>query len=111
MSWECCDTVTISETWENLHNWGAVIDVCKLFRRDGRARRSGEGAMYVRKSFGCLKLSDRENRVEYFWAKIRGKDNKADILVGICFRPPTSAGRQMKYPTRSLTITYPSSLR
>ena len=29
-----------------------------------------------------------DNKVESLWVKIRGRANKADILVGICYRPP-----------------------
>ncbi|KAK4820600.1 hypothetical protein QYF61_001906 [Mycteria americana] len=28
------------------------------------------------------------DRVEYLWVRIRGKANKADIVVGVCYRPP-----------------------
>jgi len=28
------------------------------------------------------------NRVECLWVRIRGNANKADIMVGVCYRPP-----------------------
>ena len=28
------------------------------------------------------------DKVESLWFKIRGRADKADILVGVCFRPP-----------------------
>lgn len=76
---------------DNLHNWSAMIDGCKLFRRDGGGRTGGEVSMYVRKR---LKLNDCDTMIECFWARIRGKDNKADILVGIhCKHQPGWRGR------------------
>ena len=29
-----------------------------------------------------------DNKVESLWVKIRGRAEKADILVGVCYRPP-----------------------
>lgn len=29
-----------------------------------------------------------ENKVESLWVKIRGRADKADILVGVCYRSP-----------------------
>ncbi|KAJ7425827.1 glycosyltransferase-like protein LARGE1 [Willisornis vidua] len=33
-------------------------------------------------------LDDGDNSVECLWVRIRGKANKADAMVGVCFRPP-----------------------
>jgi len=30
----------------------------------------------------------RDDKVECLWVKVRGKANKADILLGVCYRPP-----------------------
>ncbi|KAK4809656.1 hypothetical protein QYF61_002553 [Mycteria americana] len=35
-----------------------------------------------------LELDDGDDRVECLWVRIRGKANKADIVVGVCYRPP-----------------------
>jgi len=42
----------------------------------------------VRDCFDCIELDDCDDKVECLWVKIRGKANKADILLGICYRPP-----------------------
>ncbi|KAK4828095.1 hypothetical protein QYF61_023457 [Mycteria americana] len=56
------DTVAITKTWwGDLHNWSAAMDGYKLFRRDS---------------------------VECLWVRIRGKANKSDIMVRVCYRPP-----------------------
>ncbi|KAK4814759.1 hypothetical protein QYF61_026736 [Mycteria americana] len=58
------DMVAIMETWwDDSHNWSAVMDGYKLFRRDRQGRRGGGVALW-------------------------GKANKADIVVGVCYRPP-----------------------
>ncbi|KAJ7409773.1 WD repeat-containing protein 92 [Willisornis vidua] len=44
-------------------------------------------ALYVRERFACLELNDGDDWVESLWVTIKGKANKADILVGGCYRP------------------------
>lgn len=38
--------------------------------------------------FYCIEVNGDDNRVECLWVKIRGKANEADIMVGVCYRPP-----------------------
>ena len=83
------DVVAITGTWwDDSHNWSAATDGYKLFRRDRQGRRGGGVALYVRECFDCLELNDGNDKVECLWVRIRGKANKADILVGVCYRPP-----------------------
>ncbi|KAK4816911.1 LOW QUALITY PROTEIN: hypothetical protein QYF61_024921 [Mycteria americana] len=83
------DMVAITETWwDDLHNWSAAMDGYKLFRRDRRGRRGGGVALYIRECLDSLELDDGDDRVECLWVRIRGKANKADIVVGVCYRPP-----------------------
>jgi len=42
----------------------------------------------VRDCFDCIELKDNDDKVECLWVKMRGKANKADILLGVCYRPP-----------------------
>ena len=46
-------------------------------------------ALYVRECFGYIELNDCDDKVECLWVKMRGKANKADILLGVCYRPPS----------------------
>ncbi|KAK4822159.1 hypothetical protein QYF61_010420 [Mycteria americana] len=83
------DMVAITETWwDDSHNWSAAMDGYKLFRRDRRGRTGGGVALYVRECLDSLELDDGDDRVERLWVRIRGKANKADIVVGVCYRPP-----------------------
>ncbi|KAK4830603.1 hypothetical protein QYF61_012029 [Mycteria americana] len=83
------DMVAITETWwDDSHNWSAAMDGYKLFRRHRRGRRGGGVALYVRERLDSLELDDGDDRVECLWVRIRGKANKADIVVGVCYRPP-----------------------
>ncbi|GAB0208671.1 hypothetical protein GRJ2_003332800 [Grus japonensis] len=83
------DIVAVTETWwDDSHNWSAAMDGYKLFRRDRQERRGGGVALYVKECFDCLELNDGDDRVECLWIRIRGKANKADIMVGVCYRPP-----------------------
>ncbi|KAK4816014.1 hypothetical protein QYF61_011004 [Mycteria americana] len=84
------DMVAITETWwGDSHNWSAAMDGYKLFRRDRRGRRGGGVALYVRERLDSLELNDGDDRVECLWVRIRGKANKADIVVGVCYRAPS----------------------
>lgn len=44
--------------------------------------------MYVRECFDYLEIDESDERVEFLWVRIEGKANKADIIVGDCYRPP-----------------------
>ncbi|KAF1483971.1 Aprataxin and PNK-like factor, partial [Eudyptula minor novaehollandiae] len=83
------DIVAFAETWwGDLRNWSAAVDGYKLFRSDRRGRRGGRVPLYIRECFDCLELNDGDSRVECLWIRIRGKASKADIVVGVCYRPP-----------------------
>ena len=83
------DLVTITEMWwEDSHDWHAAMDGYKLFRRDRPGKIGGGVALYVRDYFNCIELNNCEDKVECLWVKMRGKANKTDILLGICYRPP-----------------------
>ena len=38
--------------------------------------------------FAVEELGVRNDRVECLWVRIRGKDCRGNILVGVCYRPP-----------------------
>ena len=84
------DIVAITETWwDDLQNWSAAMDGYKLFRSERQGRRCCGVALCVRECFDSLELDDGDDRVECLWVRIRGKANKADIMVGVCYRPPS----------------------
>ncbi|PKU32032.1 rna-directed dna polymerase from mobile element jockey-like [Limosa lapponica baueri] len=90
---ESYDVVAVMEMWwDDLHNWSAALDGYKLFRRDRQGRRGGGAALYVREWYECQELNDGDNRVECLWVRIRGRANKADIMVGVCYRPSNQDG-------------------
>ena len=64
------------------------MDGYKLFRKDRQGRRGGDMALYVKECFEVTELMTGDNEVESLWVKIRGRADKADILVDICYRPP-----------------------
>jgi len=45
-------------------------------------------ALYARDCLDCVERNDCDDKVECLWVKMRGKANKADILLGVCYRPP-----------------------
>ena len=76
--------IGISETWWNeSHDWSAGMEGCRLFRRDRQGRQGGGVALYVRERFDCTALTVRDDMVESLWVRIRGMENKADVVVGV----------------------------
>ncbi len=64
------------------------MDGYKLFRKDRQGRRCGSVTVYVRECFDVTELITGDDKVESLWVKIRGRADKADILVGVCYRLP-----------------------
>ncbi|GAB0178246.1 maestro heat-like repeat-containing protein family member 7 [Grus japonensis] len=88
------DLVTITETWwDDCHDWSAAVDGYKLFRRDRQGRRGGGVALYVRECFDCIELNDGDDKVKCLWVRMKGKANKADILLESVIDHPTRMKR------------------
>ncbi|KAJ7423638.1 mitochondrial fission process protein 1 [Pitangus sulphuratus] len=47
-----------------------------------------EGWLCMLERLDFVELEVSNYKVECLWIKIRGKANKVDILVGVCYRPP-----------------------
>ena len=60
------------------------MDGYKLLRKDRQGRRGGGVALYVKEWFEVTEFMTGDNKVESLWVKIRGRADKADILVGVC---------------------------
>ncbi|TRZ10660.1 hypothetical protein HGM15179_016453 [Zosterops borbonicus] len=61
---QSCDVVAITETWwDDSQSWSTALDGYRLFRRDRKGRRELRG-------------------------RIKRKSNRADIQLGVCYRPP-----------------------
>ena len=43
-------------------------------------------ALYVRDCYDCLEYKCSEDRVECLCVRIRGKANRADVVVGVYYR-------------------------
>ncbi|TRZ07904.1 hypothetical protein HGM15179_019204 [Zosterops borbonicus] len=73
--------------WDDSHSWSAALDGYKLFRRDRKGRRGGGVALYIREAFDAMDIETMDDGVECLWIRIKGKANKADILLGVCYHP------------------------
>ncbi|KAJ7425385.1 hypothetical protein WISP_23650 [Willisornis vidua] len=62
------------------------MDGYRLFWRDKQGKRGGEVALYVREYLDSIEPQVSDDKVDSLWVRIRGKANKADILVGVCCR-------------------------
>ncbi|RMB99766.1 hypothetical protein DUI87_23768 [Hirundo rustica rustica] len=83
------DVVAITETWwDDSHGWSTALNGYKLFRRDRQGRRGGRVALYLKQTFDTVGIEAKEDGIEYLWVRIKGKANKADILLGVCYHPP-----------------------
>ena len=84
------DVIGISETWWNeSHAWTAGIEGYRLFRRCRQGRRGGGVALYVRERFACTALTVSDDAVESLWVRIRGMENKGDVIVGVYYPSPS----------------------
>ena len=45
-------------------------------------------ALCFRQCFVVIELAAGNDKVECLWVRIKRKADKADILVGVCYRPP-----------------------
>ncbi|RMC05467.1 hypothetical protein DUI87_18660 [Hirundo rustica rustica] len=79
------DVVAITET---SHNWNTALDGYKLFRKDRKGRRGGGVALYIKKVFDTVSIETNEDEVECLLVRIKGKANKAGILLGVYYHPP-----------------------
>jgi len=87
---DSCDLVTITETWwDDSHDWSAAMHGYKRFKRDRRGKRGGGVALYLRDCFDHVELNNCDDKGECLWVKMRGEANEADILLGVCYRPPS----------------------
>lgn len=81
------DNVCVGETWwEESCDWRPVTDGSRLFRRGRQGR---EVALWVKVGLDCTVLAAGGDTVESLRVRIRGKANKADIVVGVCYRSPS----------------------
>ena len=57
----------------NSHDWHAVIDGYRLFRKDRPTRRGGGVALYMREQVECIELGlgANEEQVESLWVRIK----------------------------------------
>ncbi|RMC01170.1 hypothetical protein DUI87_22261 [Hirundo rustica rustica] len=87
---QSCDVVAITETWwDESHGWSTARDGYKLFRRDRKGQRGAGVALYIKRALDTIGIETKEDGVERLWVRIKGKANKADVLLGVCYRPPS----------------------
>uniref|UniRef100_A0A8B9ZFV9 Reverse transcriptase domain-containing protein n=1 Tax=Anas platyrhynchos TaxID=8839 RepID=A0A8B9ZFV9_ANAPL len=103
------DLVAITETWwDQSHDWSTAMPGYRLFRRDRQHGRGGGVALYIRESFDVVELEARNDKIESLWVRI-GRDNKASVLVGVCYRPPNQDEETDEEFYRQLTEVAKSS--
>ncbi|PKU43819.1 nipped-b-like protein [Limosa lapponica baueri] len=78
------DVIIIIETWwDDSHNWNAVMDGYKLFRRDRQGRRGGGVALYIREAFDCPELENGDARAECLWFGVPHYKKDIEVLEGV----------------------------
>ena len=59
------DLVAITKTWwDHSHDWSAVMDGYKLFRRDRRGRKGGSVSLYINECFDAEERGVGNDKVE-----------------------------------------------
>ncbi|RMC21625.1 hypothetical protein DUI87_02492 [Hirundo rustica rustica] len=83
------DVVAITETWwDDSHSWSTALNGYKLFRTDRKGRRGGGVVLYIREAFDAMGIEANDDEVECLWVRIKGKANKADILLRVFYHIP-----------------------
>jgi len=85
------DLIAMTETWwDSSHDWNAVIDGYRVFRKDRTTRRDGGVGLYVREKLERIELclGVDEEQVKSLWIRIKGRAHMGDITVGVHYRPP-----------------------
>jgi len=88
------DFVAITETWwYDSHDWRAAMNVYKVFREIGEER---EVAVWLCR-LGPASIVESStivnDKIESLWVKMRGKANKADVLLRSGIDHPTGMKR------------------
>ncbi|PKU46094.1 mitochondrial fission process protein 1 [Limosa lapponica baueri] len=83
------DVVTFTETWwDEGHDWNAAMNGYKLLRRNRQGSKGRSVALYIRECFDCIELDSSDKEVGCLWERMKGKANKGDFVLGVCYRPP-----------------------
>ena len=103
------DIIGIRETWwDESCDWCAVMDGYRLFRRDRQGTQGRGVVLYIREGWDCMALAVGVDMVESLWVRIKGKANKADVVVevysGRCeTSQPARTMTPMNYSTRDIS--------
>ena len=57
----------------------------KLYRRDRQDSQGGGVALYLRERFDCTALTVSDDVVESLWVRIKGMENKRDVVVSVYY--------------------------
>ena len=85
------DLIALTEIWwDESHDWSVAINGYRQFRRDRWEKRDGSVALYIKKSIQCeeLSLKNSHKQVKSLWVRIRDRDNKANLVMSVNYRPP-----------------------
>lgn len=69
------------------------MDDFRLLRsgRQGRRGREAEGWQYT-EGLECMELMVSNGTVESLWERTKGQTNKANVIMGVCYRPSSQDG-------------------
>jgi len=86
---ESYNPIALTETWwDESHDWSMATDGYRLFRKDRQGKRGGGIALYIKKSiqFEELSLKKSHEQVKTLWVRIRDRDNKGNLVIGVYYR-------------------------
>lgn len=77
--------------WDDAHDWSVGLDGYKLFRKHKQRRRGGSVALYIQDKLESMELHLRikEEEAERLQVRIKPKPRESDIIVVVCYRPPS----------------------
>ncbi len=86
-----CDIAGITETWadEEMVDAELAVKGFDMFRVDRRGRKGGGVLLYIREQLKAMLLDAPSGFEEQVWCRIKLKST--DLVLGLCYRSPTSS--------------------
>ena len=90
-----CDVIGVVETWltDDISDAELKVSGYELYRKDRTESKGGGIILYVKESLHSELCDDLTNSdfEESLWCKVQSSNGEGQLIVGVCYRCPTSS--------------------